>query len=141
MKVVLQKDIKKIGVKGQILEVSVGYANNFLLKNGLAKIAQKSDILNAEKNLVKKEKKETDNLENNKKRFSVLNKKEITLKQKANEKGHFFENITAKKISENSDLEESEIFLDSPIKEVGDFEIKIKIGKNNGKFFLKAENI
>ena len=50
MKVILLQDVKKQGKKGQLIEVSEGYGRNFLIKNGLAKLADNAAVnqLNAE---------------------------------------------------------------------------------------------
>ena len=52
MKVILLQDVKKQGKKGQLIEVSEGYGRNFLIKNGLAKLADNAAVnqLNAENN-------------------------------------------------------------------------------------------
>ena len=44
MKVILLQDVKKQGKKGQLIEVSEGYGRNFLIKNGLAKLADNAAV-------------------------------------------------------------------------------------------------
>lgn len=64
MKVILTQDVKAQGKKGDLINVSDGYANNFLLKKGLAKVATKQAIMSLR---VKRERKNTDVIKKKKK--------------------------------------------------------------------------
>lgn len=129
MKIILLQDVAKIGRKGEVKEVSQGYANNFLLRQQLARPATDKDAKAAqarkEENIIhQKVKKEL--LE---KTFADLKGKEIKITEKANEKGHLFSQVHKDKLVKalkeqlNVDIDESNIILTDPIKEVGEKEI------------------
>jgi large subunit ribosomal protein L9 len=56
MKVILTQEVKKLGIKGQVLEVSDGYARNFLIPQGLAEEATKTKIKEIQEKNIKDEK-------------------------------------------------------------------------------------
>ena len=100
MKVILLQDVKKQGKKDDIIEVSDGYANNFLIKNKLAVMYTKksSEILNTDlKNREIKEQEFIKNCEELKKKIESITLK-IKVKVGANDK--VFGNISSKHISE-----------------------------------------
>jgi large subunit ribosomal protein L9 len=100
MEVILLKDVKGTGKKGEVHNVSDGYARNFLLKNGLAKEATSG----AKKELQAKEKakkrEEQEELEEAKKQKKLLEETPIEIKEKASEDGRLFGSITTKQIAE-----------------------------------------
>lgn len=100
MEVILLKDVKGTGRKGEIHDVAVGYAQNFLIKKGLAKEATASAkaALKAKKKATAKE--EEENLEQAKEQKVVLEDNAIELYEKAAEDGRLFGSITTKKIAD-----------------------------------------
>ncbi len=135
MKVILLKDIKKIGKKLEIKNVARGYALNFLVPKNLAKIANKRNIIwsNSQKKIIE-EKREEEN-KKNKEMISKLKNKKIVIKEKVGDKKQLFESITRDKISKKlSDLgfaiNKNQIELKEPIKKIGEFPIKINFGNN-----------
>lgn len=144
MKVILQEDIKNLGAAGEIKDVSDGYARNFLFPQRKAIIATPEAIEETKKTqqkIAEKERKEKENLENI---ASALQEKRITIKAKT-EKGKLFGSITVKDIAEelkkeNLNIDESAIILEKPIKETGEKEIAIELGKNvKAKIILAVE--
>lgn len=131
MKVVLIQDIKNIGKAGDIKEVSDGYARNFLLPKKLVAPATESTIkqaLNA-----KAKQLETEKIEQEKTRelAKVIAGKKIVIKAKE-KKGKLFGSITAKNIAqelkkEKLEIPEKSVILENPIKELGEYEIKIRL--------------
>ncbi len=130
MLVILLEDVKNLGKKDEIKRVSDGYARNFLLKQKLAKIAGQGEVTAVEKRKevekIKKEKKKTEEKETAKK----IKDLSLQIKVKAGEKDELFESINAQKISEKIkeagfDVEKEQVDIDSPIKELGDYKIKI----------------
>lgn len=140
MKVVLLKDVKKIGRKFEEKEVNDGYARNFLIPQRLAVPAgtpaakqalEQKNQLSAHQN--KEEKQTQDNI-------AKLSGSTITLTAKANEKGHLFEKITAQKLSAYIQKEKgleisSDHFEIEPIKETGSHEIPVSIGEGKQTHF------
>mgnify|MGYP002624095659 CR=1 FL=1 len=130
MKVLLLQDVAKIGKKGEVKEVPQGYANNFLLPRKLASVATNA-IIQQQKKLqeqsqqqAKKQEAKIDEL------FKILHKKEITLQEKANEKGHLFSTIQEKDmvvaIKYQLNIHIQPEFLQLPtIKEIGSFDVDI----------------
>ncbi|MBO0587544.1 50S ribosomal protein L9 [Sporosarcina sp. E16_8] len=100
MKVILLKDVKSIGVKGDLKEVSVGYAQNFLLKNNLAVEATPGNIsrLEGQKNRVAKD--AAEELAEAKVLQEQINEITVEMKAKSGEGGRLFGSITTKQIAE-----------------------------------------
>jgi large subunit ribosomal protein L9 len=133
MKVILLKDVKGQGKKGEVKEVSEGYYQNFLAKQGLAKIASDGNIkvMDQQKNSEKKKK------DNEKADAQALADKigELTLqiKGKAGEAGRLFGSITTKQIAEELErqykisLDKRKMTLDDPIRVLGTTSVPIKL--------------
>ncbi len=135
MKVVLLKDIENLGKKYEIKEVSPGYARNYLIPKGLAKLATKEVVewvtLQREKEMKNVEEK----LKEIQKLASSLDGQEILIEVKTGQKGQFFESITCQKISKELkkkgfEIKPKQIELSNPIKEIGEFPVKIHLKEN-----------
>ena len=135
MKVVLLKDIKGTGKTGEIKEVADGYANNFLLKNGLAKKADNTAINESKgKSIANDYHKEQERLAALKLK-EVVDKVHVTLEIKCGENGKVFGSVTSKEISEalhkqGVELDKKKIDLKEPIKSIGNYRITAKIYPN-----------
>lgn len=134
MKVILTKDVKGQGRKGDTVNVSDGYANNYLFKNGLAVPANQANvnINNRQKeNEAKRVAEETANAK------AVAEKlKDVTLnfEIEMGERGKAFGSITGKEISEELgkkgyQVDKKDVVLDKPIKTEGAFEVELKLYK------------
>ena len=100
MKVVLLQDVKSIGKKGELKEVSDGYARNFLLPRKLAKEANAqamNELKNAEAAKEYKIKTETDQARKN---AEALNGKTVKIFAKAGQGGKLFGSVTARELAE-----------------------------------------
>lgn len=136
MKVVLLKDVKKLGKSGEIVEVNDGYARNMLIKQGTALEATASN-LNDLKLRIKNEEKKEENLRSianeNKK---LIESKTLNLYIKAGANGKTFGSITSKEISDgikklcNIDVDKKQVELDGSIKLVGNYDVPIKLHKD-----------
>jgi len=142
MKVILLKDVRAIGRKNEIKNVSDGHAVNFLFPQGLAEIATDKAIKRVEALRIQDEadrKVKEDLLIKNLKDLEGVT---IEMSGKASEKGHLFAGIhKAELIPEikkqtQLDIDESHIDLEKPIKEVGEHEIHIKVQDKTAKFKL-----
>jgi len=139
MKVILLDNVRKVGQKGEIVEVADGYARNFLMKNGLGKPAVGGNLKVAEnKQKAKEEKKEAEKkaLED---LYKKINKETFTLKQKASEKGHLFGGVHKKDIADLFGGDQNMVLLEKDIKELGEYDLKIKLGDLKAKITLIVE--
>lgn len=133
MKVVLLEDVKKLGKKGDIVEVAEGYGNNFLIKRGLAMAGTTTNINNAkQKQDATAHKKQVANDEAYV-LASQLAKVEVTIPVKMGEGGRVFGSVTAKDISEGVqkaykvELDKKKIELKDPIKTLGTHEVTLRV--------------
>ena len=142
MKVILLKDVKKVGKKFETKEVASGYALNFLIPRKMAEASTESAMkrLGHLKALDEGERKIHEDLLM--KNLKALEGKTIELKEPANEKGHLFkgvhqeELVAAIKSQTQLDLAPEYIILEKPIKEVGEHEIEVKVQDKVSKFKL-----
>ena len=134
MKVILQQDVKGQGKKGQMVEVSEGYARNFLLPRKLA-IAATTDAINT-MNLKEKARKAEEARQKAEAEATVEKLKEcmVKLTAKAGNGGRLFGAVTTKEISEGLkaqygvDIPKQKLVLDDPIKAFGSYQVKAKLG-------------
>ena len=132
MKVILLKDVKKLGKAGDVINASDGYARNFLFPKGLAKEATDNNmhILNNQKE--NERKKKLAELEAAQKLASELKGKEIKITVKTGDNGKLFGAITskdvAKKIKElyKVEIDKKKIVMET-IKVAGGYEIEVKL--------------
>ena|SRR3989338_4021603 len=147
MKVIFLQDVPRVGKRHDIKEVNDGYAINFLLPRKLAISATPKAV--SELEMRKKEiaiEKEVQEglLERN---LEEIKNKVVTIKMKADEKGHLFSAIHTKNIVEamktehRADIAPEFIILEKPIKAVGEFEIPIFIKGKKSSFKLIVEKI
>ena len=134
MKVILQQDVRGQGKKGQMVEVSDGYARNFLLPRKLAVLATAENV-----NTMKQQEKARKAQEAAEKaEAEALSEKlkglTVKVAAKAGEGGRLFGAVTAKEISEqlkaqhDMELDSKKLVLAEPIKTFGSFEVKAKLG-------------
>ncbi len=100
MKVIFLKDVKGKGKKGEIKNVADGYAQNFLLKQGLAVEANNANISSLDAQKKKQDKAAAEELAEAKKLKEQLDKITVELTAKAGEGGRLFGSITTKQIAE-----------------------------------------
>jgi len=132
-KVILTQDVKNLGKKNQLVNVSDGYARNFLFKKNLA-VEANAKNLNIMKDRKQSEssKKDRELVEANLLQ-SRLEGKQVKMEVRAGESGKLFGSITAKDIADaiaeqyKADIDRRKIQLDEPIKNTGDADVVIKI--------------
>lgn len=148
MKVILKADVKGLGKKDSLVEVSDGYARNFLMPKGLAMEATSSNIN------VMKNKNESDRMKKEKElakaKETAEKIKNITLifKAKASEGGKLFGSITNKDVADKLkvdfklDVDKKQIILEDVIKSLGTTEANIKLYPEvSAKLKIKIENV
>lgn len=132
MKVILNQDIKGMGRKGEVKQVSDGYAANFLLPKKLAVIATEGNLREMEKELKARDKREETRKQEALEAQKKLQGAEVVVKAKANEEGHLFgsveiKEITAALMAKGLNLDDAEIVEREPIKSIGRHKVEIKI--------------
>jgi len=134
MKIILLKDVEKLGKAGEIKEVADGYARNFLIPGALAETATASSIKKAEILRSLQVKKAELNLKETEELVAKIDGFNVKILAKANEKGQLFGSVTAKMIIEalaeataekTLNINEAQIVIKEPIKEIGEYPITI----------------
>jgi len=141
MKVVLLQNVKKVGKKGEVKEVSEGYARNSLIPQGLAKAGTEQVIKQVAK-LSQDQQKHKEALNQKiKKTFEDISKKTFIFKVNANETGSLFAKFDAKSLAEElhkegfSKIEEKHILIpENNIKQTGDYTATLKEGSVTSSF-------
>ncbi|SNS53628.1 LSU ribosomal protein L9P [Anaerovirgula multivorans] len=133
MKVILLQDVKGQGKKGEIVNVSDGYARNFLFPKNLATEATTGNMKTLEQqNKAKKLKKEQE-LDKAKKLAAEIEKLTVEIKAKAGEGGRLFGSVTSKDIIEAVEknhkmkLDKKKLVLPDPIRELGVKHLEMKV--------------
>ena len=133
MKVILQKDVKSVGKSGEVVEVSDGYARNFLFPKKLAIPADKANMNVLNQKNAKKERDEAKKLKEAKELAAKLESKGITVKMRAGAGGKAFGSVSGKEIAQAAleqyelEIDRKKIQLAEPIKTFGEFEVPIRL--------------
>jgi len=132
MKVILSQDVPRVGHRYDVVEVSPGYANNFLFPQQLAEPATDDKVALLEKKRETAKAAEDARLAELKEKLEHLEDVSVTIEVKADDQGHLYKKIhasdiaTALKDDANIELPETAIMLESPIHEVGDHEVIVE---------------
>ena len=144
MKVILTKDVKAQGKKGDVINVNDGYANNFLFKNGLAVPANQANVNTNNKQKEAEAKRIAEETAAAKELADKLKDVEVQISIEVGERGKAFGSITNKEISEQ--LEKMGYNIDKkciniqPIKTAGKFEAELKLYKGvTGKLVVDVK--
>lgn len=132
MKVILQQDVKKLGKKGDIVEVSEGYGRNFLLPRKAAVPATASNLNVAEAKAGSKARKEAMETDEARLMAKQLEKVEVTIPVRIGEGGKLFGSVTGKDVSnalkkQNIDIDKRKISLKGEVTGEGTYEAVIKV--------------
>ena len=133
MKVILLADVKSLGKKGEIVEVSEGYARNMLFKKKLGKEATGANLNDLKLQNQHAEKVAQENLEAAEAFKKEVEEWKIETSIKTGEGGKTFGSVSTKEIAEaakkqyGKDIDKKKIVLDEPIRALGTYEVKIKL--------------
>ncbi|HEX79013.1 MAG TPA: 50S ribosomal protein L9 [Dehalococcoidia bacterium] len=136
MKVVFLEDVADVAKSGDVKEAADGYARNFLIPRGLAALTTSQVTSQLEFQLASQSKKQARAAEKLAAMAKQLNGSEITLKAKVGAKDRLYGSITsadiAKELTRTSGItiDKRKIELSEPIRELGIFEVAIKLGKD-----------
>lgn len=133
MKVILIEDVKALGKKGQIVNVSDGYARNMLFPKKLGVEATPKNINDLKLQKAHEDKVAKENLEAAKKFKAELETKQVTVSIKVGENGRTFGSVSAKEIAEAAkaqlgyDIDKKKMQLPNPIRELGTTLVPVKL--------------
>jgi large subunit ribosomal protein L9 len=133
LKVILAKDVDSLGYKGDVVTVSDGYARNFLVPKGMAFLATKGALKQAEQMRRAREEADRKKKEEAAARVAVLGASPVYISARAGEGGRLFGSVTKADIARavEDQLEESidrhDVRLDDPIRQLGKFEVEVHL--------------
>jgi len=132
MKVILKEDVKKLGSKGDVVDVADGYARNYLFPRALAAEATKGKMKEIKEQEAKKKRLKSEKREEAEKLKSKLESEKFVLKVKAGEQGRLFGSVNTKDIAEAAsekgyNIDKRKIELNDSIKNLGVHNIKVKL--------------
>ena len=146
MKVILLEDIKSLGKKGDVVDVSDGYAKNFLLTKKKGVEANSRNLNDLKLKSANDEKVAAQNLQDAKDLAASLEEKTVVVRLKAGEGGKTFGSVSSKEIAEEAklqhglEIDKKKIVINDPIKSLGTYEVTIKLHpKVSGKLKVKVE--
>ena len=131
MKVLLCEDVRKLGWLGDIVEVSEGFARNYLLPQGLAKVATETNVRLIAKEKAKRSEQRIRERQRLEEAAKAAGGAEAVIAAKANEQGSLFGSITERQIAANLraqglEVADEVVVLAEHIKQVGTHEVTLK---------------
>jgi len=132
MKVIFLKDVKGQGKKGEVKEISEGYAQNFLLPRGLARLATEGNVKTLEQQNLSEQKRKAQEKADAEALGKTLEETAVVIKAKSGEGGRLFGAITSKQIAEALEkmkfkVDKRKIELNDPIRSLGTMHVTIKL--------------
>lgn len=132
MQILLRQDVRDLGKRGEVVEVTAGYGRNYLVPRGMAVAVNPANV-----RLLAEERRRLEVAEA-KRRASLtevaeaLRKTSVTIQTRANEEGHLFGSVGPAEVSaalkeEEFDIDPTMVVLEKPIKELGVFEVAIRL--------------
>ena len=136
MKVVLLEDVKSLGKKGDIVEVSEGYARNFIIPKKKGVEAKQENLNTLKLQKANEEKIAKEKLEAAKELAAKLNEASVSLTIKGGKDGRTFGSVSSKEIEEaiksqlGLEIDKKKLVIAEPIKTFGNHEVKVKLHKD-----------
>lgn len=145
MKVILKKDVKGLGKKEQMVEVSDGYAKNFLFPKGVAVLANATNVNIMKTKKASEEMKKEKEIANAKQIAKELENITLEIKAKSGGAGRLFGSITSKDVVSKLkkdfkiDIDKRKLNMHDSIKTLGEHDIDVKLYANiNGKLKVRV---
>jgi large subunit ribosomal protein L9 len=133
VKIILASDVEKLGNKGDVVSVADGYARNYLVPQGLAMVASKGSLKQAESMRRAREERERKQKEEAAARVSVLASSPVYISARAGEAGRLFGSVTRSDVARGitdqleTAVETSDVLLEEPIRSIGTFQVEVKL--------------
>lgn len=132
MKLILLKDVPRLGQQYEVVDVSDGYANNYLLPQKLAERATEKKIAELDARKEKLQAEKDAYVAGLKETLDSMSENDLTMTAKADDQGNLYKKIQAPDIAKalqeelSIELPETAIMLESPITEVGEHDVTIE---------------
>jgi large subunit ribosomal protein L9 len=132
MELLLVQDVQGLGARGEIVDVARGYARNYLLPKGLAKVPTPQLVTEVKAKAAKQREESEAHKAQQMEVAKDLAAVALTVTMKASEEGHLYGSVGARQISEllveqGFDVDEKHVHLEQPLKEVGEFDVQIAV--------------
>ncbi|MHB0977583.1 MAG: 50S ribosomal protein L9 [Candidatus Aquicultorales bacterium] len=133
MKVILSQQVKGVGKAGDVVNVSDGYAHNYLIPRGLAKPATTGALKDLDTQKAAADRREERGRAEARELADLLSSKVVTLVAKAGEKGHLYGSVTPKDVADAAadqigvKLDKKRVEIPEPIKELGEYTVKVRL--------------
>lgn len=142
MRIILLKDVPKVGKRGEIRDIADGYALNFLIPRKLAEPATPKRVSAVQEQLARTAQQKEVNKEEQMRLVQELDGTRFEITVPANDKGHLYEKLTAPKLDALIPEVPLELFeLEDPIKEVGEHAVRITAGEAHGTITVVVSSI
>jgi large subunit ribosomal protein L9 len=135
MKIILQENIEKLGTRGEVVDVAVGYARNYLLPRKIALAATPGNLKQLERIRTRLAKIEASEHATAEELATLISAASIHLERKAGQSDQLFGSVTSADIAEalaaqGLTVDKRKIALPEPIKQVGEYQVKVKLHHN-----------
>jgi large subunit ribosomal protein L9 len=135
VKLLLQESIKNVGRVGDVVEVSPGYARNYLLPKGLAVEPTKSNLKKVEARRQEIEKQEREKREQQERLLKKLEGKDVTLERRANDQGHLYGAVSATDIAralqaDGYNVEAGDVLLPGKLDQINTYTVKVRFAED-----------
>lgn len=133
MKVILSKDVDKLGSKGEVVSVADGYARNYLVPKGMAMLASKGALRQAEQMRRAREETEKKRKEEAAAKVASLASTPVYISARAGEGGRLFGSVTNGDVARavldqlEEDIDRRNVLLEEPIRSLGTFSVEVKL--------------
>lgn len=135
MDIILLKDIEKVGEKNEVVSVKPGFARNYLIPNGMAKVANKANLKTLNHILKREEAKELEKLSDYQQLLDSLKDKVLRIGAKAGSEGKIFGSVTTLQISQaikeqlGLEIPRKKINLVEEVKTLGTYQAEVNFHK------------
>jgi len=134
IQLLLIQDVEHLGQQGEVVEVKPGFANNYLLPQGLATIANDHHRRMVEKHKARLGEIQATRLAGLKSMAAELGRQSVTIEANANDEGHLYGSVGATEIvntlkQQNITITPDQVRLEGPLKELGLYTVKVHLGQ------------
>lgn len=132
MKVILIKDVPKLGKNGQVVEVADGYARNYLIPRGLAIEASAANLKRLQERHDAESRRAERELAEARETARRLEGRTVTIRMRAGEQGRLFGSVTSQHVAEalrglGIEVDRRRIALEDPIRQVGSYRVPVRL--------------